>query len=243
MTNRRRGQVQARPEGFAGANRSRTDGRRTHERQADKPFTLDAVLNRYTSLPFLLDILSKHRITLLSPEAWEDRNDAYYLERYRDEKQLRTILALCFSMRPETFHQWRVFSHGSSGVCIEFDRNRLLRSVRGMDGFRSEQVTYLPIKRVQRQKPDMKTWPFLKRMPYKDEAEFRILFESRTESVRSKCVDIDLSAVRKVTLSPWLPDSVVETVRDIIRGMDGCSRLSINRSSLVDNAGWRKAID
>ena len=44
------------------------------------------ILNRYTSLPIALDILVRHRVTLLSPETWEDRNDAFYLERYREEK-------------------------------------------------------------------------------------------------------------------------------------------------------------
>jgi hypothetical protein len=37
-------------------------------------------LNRYTSLPILLDALNHKRMTLLSPESWEDRNDSYYIE-------------------------------------------------------------------------------------------------------------------------------------------------------------------
>src|SRR6187455_3028495 len=86
-------------------------------------------LNRYTSLPVLLDLLSERRITLLSPESWEDRNDAYYLERYKDVRARKSVLAVCFSMRQETFHHWRIFSSGSAGVCIEFDRERLLSQI------------------------------------------------------------------------------------------------------------------
>ena len=83
-----------------------------------KAFIGPEILNRYTSLPIALDVLSQKRITLLSPETWEDRNDAYYLERYRVKKELCCVLAICFSIRPETFHHWRVFSSGSAGVCI-----------------------------------------------------------------------------------------------------------------------------
>jgi hypothetical protein len=94
-----------------------------------------AILNRYTTLPILLDILQQKHITLLSPATWEDWNDAYYLERYKQESKLRTVLAACFSERGETFHHWRVFSNGSSGVCIEFDKRSLLKSFAGRDGF------------------------------------------------------------------------------------------------------------
>ena len=69
-------------------------------------------LNRYTTLPILLDMLWRKQITLLSPQSWEDRNDAYYLDRYQAERKLAAVLTLCFSAKSETFHHWRVFSHG-----------------------------------------------------------------------------------------------------------------------------------
>lgn len=65
------------------------------------------ILNRYTSLPVALDILSEKHITLLTPDLWEDRNDAYYLERYREKLGFSCVLAICFSQRGETFHHWR----------------------------------------------------------------------------------------------------------------------------------------
>lgn len=200
------------------------------------------VLNRYTSLPVALDVLSQKHITLLTPDLWEDRNDAYYLERYREEMGFSCVLAICFSLCGETFHHWHVFSHGSSGVCIEFDPARLLKSVANQEGFRTDEVSYRTIGTVRRSKPDPAAWPFLKRKPYKHEGEFRILYESNTETAPAKHVDIDLAAVRQVTLSPWLPESVADSVKDIITKIDGCDRLRINRSSLIENEDWKKAI-
>lgn len=200
-------------------------------------------LNRYTSLPVALDILVRRRITLLSPQTWEDRNDAFYLERYREEKGLRTLVAICFSTRRETFHHWKVFSGGSSGVCIEFNKNRFLKAFTSSRGFRYGEMDYQLIKNVKSNRPAVERWPFLKRKAFKDEREFRILYENGATSERVKHVGIDLGTINKVTLSPWLADAVAESVRVLIKTIEGCERLEVNRSSLIDNAGWKKAIE
>jgi hypothetical protein len=200
-------------------------------------------LNRYTTLPIALDILTQKRITLLSPEAWEDRNDAYYLEKYRTEMKRRTVVAICFSACRETFHHWKVFSNGNSGVCIEFDKDELVAAIGRKKGFTMKEVEYLMVDKVERSKPELGRWPFIKRLPYKDEKEFRIIWESDTELVRSKTVIIDLSCIKKVTLSPWLPKVVGDSVTSVIRGIDGCEDLKINSSSLLENSRWRQAIE
>lgn len=201
------------------------------------------ILNRYTSLPVALDVLVNRRLTLLSPETWEDRNDAFYLERYREKKNLRTLVAICFSWRGETFHHWKVFSSGSSGVCIEFDKNRLLTAFPSSGGFRHGEIKYRLVKTVNESRPEVKRWPFLKRKAFKDEGEFRIIYENQAAHERTKHVDISLNTIRKITLSPWLSDAVAESVQALIKSIKGCDRLSVKRSSLIDNAGWKRAIE
>ncbi len=201
------------------------------------------ILNRYTSLPVALDVLVQRRLTLLSPETWEDRNDAFYLERYREMKNLRTLVAICFSARGETFHHWKVFSSGSSGVCIEFDKNRLLTAFPSSGGFRHGEIEYRFVKTVNKSRPEQDRWPFLKRKAFKDEGEFRIIYENGAAHEHIKHVDIDLSTVRRVKLSPWLPKAVAESVQALIKSIKGCKSLSVNRSSLIDNAGWKRAIE
>jgi hypothetical protein len=201
------------------------------------------ILNRYTSLPIALDILFRRRVTLLSPETWEDRNDAFYLERYREKKNLRTLVAICFSSRGETFHHWKVFSSGSSGVCIEFDKNTLLKAFPSSRGFRFGDIDYRFVATVKKNKPEVDKWPFLKRKAFKDEGEFRIIYENQTGLERVKLVDIDLGAIKKLTLSPWIPDAVAESVQALIKTINGCERLPVNRSSLINNSDWKKAIE
>lgn len=199
-------------------------------------------LNRYTSLPIAMDVLANRHITLLSPETWEDRNDAYYLEQYKQERKLGTLVAVCFSICSETFHHWKVFSSGSAGVCIEFNTERLLKAFGKGAGFRTGKVEYCLIRDVKNKRPPLNRWPFLKRRAFRDEQEFRILYESDNEKLRLKSVGIDLASVQKITLSPWLPALVAKSVVGIIKKIDGCSKMDVRVSSLLDNAGWRKAI-
>src|SRR5215471_8920008 len=63
-------------------------------------------------------MLTEKRITLLDPETWDDKNDSHFLRLYRETNQLQSVLALCFSQHGETYHHWRVFASGASGICI-----------------------------------------------------------------------------------------------------------------------------
>lgn len=202
-----------------------------------KPF-----LNRYTTLPVLLDMLVNRKIVLLSPSSWEDRNDSYYLDRYKAEKKLKTVVALCFSKKRETFHHWKVFASGTAGVCVEFDKELLLRRVAAEPGCRLKDVDYRYIKDVEAKRPAVRNWPFLKRKPYKDEDEFRILYESLTEELPTKELSIELHCIHKVTLSPWMPRTVAATVKRVIGEIEGCERLRVERSSLLETHIWESAI-
>jgi len=83
-------------------------------------------LKRFTDIPALIYLLKQRAITILDPISWDDTNDSYYLTVYKEKKSLKTLLALCFTETSETYHHWRVFAGGSSGVCITFKREELL---------------------------------------------------------------------------------------------------------------------
>lgn len=199
-------------------------------------------LNRYTSLPIVLDMLEHRRLALLSPETWQDRNDAHYLERYREDRKIDSVLAVCFSRSRETYHHWSIYAGGASGVCVEFDRQQLLESIPAT-GYRHGAVRYRRIDKLELKNPSIKWWPFLKRKPFRDELEYRIIYEGETAHERVHYIPIKLSWINKVTLSPWLPEAVENCVIDSIRRIDGCSGLNVFRSTLINNARWRAVID
>ena len=198
-------------------------------------------LNRFTTLPVLFYMLSKKCITLLEPITWEDKNDAYYLEKYKQAKHLKTLLAYCFSTKRETFHHWKVFAAGSSGVCVEFRKAKLLDFVRKVTGTNTGYVKYRLIR--ENRQPDQHTWPFLKRVPFKDEGEYRIIYENAVDVEKAKDVIFDLSCISKITLSPWMPVPLSKSTSAVIKSIDGCGSIDIQRSTLLESVDWQKCLN
>lgn len=198
-------------------------------------------LRRYTNLAPALYLLETKNLTLLSPRSWDDKNDAHYLEAYKAKRKLRTVLAVCFTEASETYHHWRVFTSGSSGVCIIFEKNKLLRYVEGYRGVRVGNVRYRMIRELRDDKPRYKDLPFLKRYPFRDEHEFRILYENSKLGLYTKDIPIGTDSIMEIILSPWIPQALSDSVKNVMMGVDGCSKLRIRRTTLVDNEEWKQA--
>ncbi len=185
-------------------------------------------------------MLRSRTITLLNPGTWDDRNDAYFMAEYKRVKDLKTLLALCFADVQETYHHWRVFSHGGDGVRIEFDRHRLLKFFTSNRAVISRSVQYKTIKELGKDTfLDVDDLPFLKRDPFRDEAEFRIIYANKREAMEHKDFKIDLDCVRRITLSPWMVKSLAQSLRSTLLEIKGCKGLEIYRSTLVDNEKWQ----
>src|SRR5262245_1779073 len=106
--------------------------------------TMQSLL-RYTNIPALIYLLRERKVTLLDPAFWDDKNDSHYLSLYRQKKSLKSVLALCFTQVSETYHHWRVFADGSSGVCIRFSRAKLLSALHKQAGLRAKSLRYLTL--------------------------------------------------------------------------------------------------
>ena len=197
-------------------------------------------LLRYTNLPVLLDILYNKKLTLLNPTSWDDRNDSYYIELYKKKKKLKTVLALCFTTKSETYHHWKVFSDGSSGVCIQFKKDELLDYLERIRGIESDYVFYRLIRQLQSDPPDLDKLPFLKRQPYKDEGEFRVIYKNKNREMETKSIGFGLECIEKINLSPWLPDTVADTVKRVIKDIPYCSKIRVSKTTLVESKIWKQ---
>lgn len=151
------------------------------------------------------------------------------------------MLALCFSEQTERYHHWRVFSPGSDGVCIRFDKDRLLSAFEHVEAVRHGPVSYKTIKALRESPPDPKTLPFLKRRPYKDEREYRIIYVDKKESTDSKAFAIKLAWIERITLGPWMPRTLQNSVRDTLRSIPGCENVDIYPSNLIESKMWKAA--
>ncbi|MGL5090217.1 MAG: DUF2971 domain-containing protein [Aeromonas sobria] len=200
------------------------------------------IFNRYTDLTALIDILSNKRMVLLDPKSWDDQNDVYFMASYKEKAKLKTLLALCFTTKYETYHHWSVFAPNSSGVCIRYKRDALQKCFKGIEGVKFKPVIYKEIKHLQTSKLVLSDVPFLKRYPYKDEEEYRAIYES-LEQVSIKEITFDTSIIDRIVLSPWLPDPLVDTVKKTIKSIDGCENISIYKTTLLSNSDWKDKLE
>lgn len=196
-------------------------------------------LRRYTHLPALLYMLRERKITLLSPATWDDGNDSHYLLQYKERKNLKAVLALCFSQSEETYHHWRIFSGNAAGVCVRFERDELCNALLQQPGVQVKDVEYLRLRDAKSRRIRLEELPFLKRAAFSAEDEIRALFESERKVLQSLDIPIPLSCIKRITLSPWLPKVLSPATKAAIRAVDGCDRLDIRTSTLVGNEEWK----
>jgi hypothetical protein len=192
----------------------------------------------YTDLPGLLYLLQRKKITLLDPMTWDDTNDSHFLKIYKQAKNLTCLSALCFSDADETYHHWRVFAGGSSGVRLTFLRQPLLNLVSKVPGISHRKVKYELIEDIRHSDPLVQDLPFLKRYPYQHEDEYRLIFESEEKPQQAIDIDLPLTLIRSVTLSPWINKRVADAVKEALKCIPTCQKLKVGRSTLIGNDEW-----
>jgi hypothetical protein len=196
-------------------------------------------LRRYTLLPSLIYMLTEKKLTLLDPQSWDDKNESYYLDLYREKTNRKTVLALCFALGTETYHHWSVFASGAGGVCVQFEQKPLIAALESRANVRTRKVKYLLLTESRKRPLKVTELPFLKRYAYKHEYEFRAIYQSKTRTVKSLDIAFPLSSISRITLSPWLPLALSDHVKEILRAIPGCAKLSIARSTLISNQEWK----
>jgi hypothetical protein len=200
-------------------------------------------LNRYTDLPALIQILDRKCVTLLDPLTWDDKNDSYFMAEYKLRHGAKTLLALCFSEADETYHHWRVFSHGSQGVCIQFDKAKFLKQFEIDKRIKHGNMRYarrsaFAVPRTIR----LEDLPFLKRRQYEDEREYRIVYLNKETEHQTKDYRINIDWILQITLSPWLPSAMQDAIKRTLRSIDGCEHLRILPSTAVNSEKWKSLV-
>jgi hypothetical protein len=194
-------------------------------------------LNRFTTLPILLDLLQRQKLTLLKPETWEDKNDSEIILEYKKRKKIQNLFAICFSHGDETIYHWKTFSNGSSGCCIEFDAPGLFKVLDGIPRLIHGKISYKKLSRVESKGVTTNRIPFTKRWPYRCEEEYRIIVTSEDESDFFD-IDIPLDVINKITISQQIPDQIYKTLVNQLKSLKGDQKSRINRSTLYSNKRW-----
>jgi len=199
-------------------------------------------LKRYTHLPQLLHMLRSRTITVLDPSStWEDKNDTYFLAKYKAAHQeIKSLLALCMTDASSTYHHWRVYAGAPSGVQIRFNPSAFRSWVDTHRNARLERVEYLRVDEFETCSRDLSRFPFLKRKAFRDEDEIRLIVEDTETTYKTCSLPFDLTIIEEIRLSPWLAEPLVDTIRATLAdAYAGCKsdweRIRVERTSLLEN--------
>ena len=108
------------------------------------------------------------------------------MSEYKRLKGIKTVLAVCLADREETYHRWQVFSHRADGVCIEFDREKLLTAFDMADGETHRYVTYELVSNANSMRGvNLEIFPLIKCWPYGDELNGTLHFFNYLERSRA----------------------------------------------------------
>jgi hypothetical protein len=161
------------------------------------------------------------------------------METYAKRLELKTLLALCLTSRGETYHHWKVFTDKSNGVCIHFHRDAFNRVMRAAN-VRVEKIEYLKLNELDLDAHPVNKLPFLKRFGFGDEGEYRAVYQNVAPEEHLKQVQIDFDIIERISLNPWMPKPIFESVRAIIESLCQDANFVVDHSSLIDNRRWRK---
>ena len=197
------------------------------------------ILNRFTSFDNLFTILKDRKLRLSDPTYWEDKNDIKYMEGYRKLKKLKKVFALCFTDERETIYHWSVFDVKTNTCCIEFDGDSLIDKIDNKTGFNHGKVNYLTLSELNDKLTSIDDIPFCKRHSYRNEAEYRIIFDSKLP-IKEKCIPINLDIIRKITINQKLSRDVFNLIKSEITDN---YKIKVNRSTIYHNNKWINYLD
>jgi hypothetical protein len=204
---------------------------------------ISGFLRRYTSVLAALDTLKNRRISLLSPQLWDDRNDREVMAHYAATTASSTVFAYCMAEGNETAHHWQVFADRGRGACIKFDRGRLLQALAVDPVIRHHAVDYVNWRELGPFITNSETLPFIKRQVFGAEREYRLIATPAAgHTAPTYEVPIPLTCITSVAISGEAPARHFETLAAIIREIPGCRGLRVRHSGLLRNANWSNSL-
>jgi hypothetical protein len=182
----------------------------------------------------MFDIVSKQEIEMSNPKRWEDINDVCILDAYKEKRGFKTLYAVCFLGEGETIYHWSAFSERTNVCCIEFDKNELINSIPEDVCFRHDSVKYIQIEDLERELKNVDDLPFSKRYPYRNESEYRIIFQDRSK-IDKKIIKIERSMINKITINGQLSSEVFRLIKSEIEDK---YKIEVNHSTIIKNQKW-----
>jgi hypothetical protein len=105
-------------------------------------------------------------------------------------------------------------------------------------------IEYLRLEGVENLKDsDVDRLPFVKRVGFSAEEEYRIIAETKKDQKPAFPVKFPVSMISCIYLNPWLPKTIFQSLKTTIQSLPDCGSVRVSRSLLIDSARWKAAGD
>ncbi|WP_146193161.1 hypothetical protein [Maritimibacter sp. 55A14] len=199
-------------------------------------------LKKYTKLKHLEAVLKGQQLHLGNPREWEDKNDSECIRIYSDKFLKFEVRGTCLTGAADRFHFWHIFGGRKRGVCLWFERDSLIKDIKGDASLVADKVRYrMPAGLSQLESGLI---PFAKREQYRDECEFRVLRLSTPQGMPTDKFSFSANSLKRIYLNPWLSPKEVEREKVRISGLmnDQLKHVCVMQNRSLKQKAWIDAV-
>lgn len=199
-------------------------------------------LKKYTKLDYLEGILRNRHLHLGNPSDWDDKNDSEGIRLFSAGHSDFKVLSTCLTEAADRFHFWHVFGEREKGVCLWFDKERLIHDIQTDSSLIADSVLYRTPKEVAQLSANQ--IPFAKREQYRDESEFRVLRVQKASNTPIDKFLFSQDSLRRIYLNPWLSNNEADLAKAWITDTleDEFGHVEVLQNRTLGSKRWLDAI-
>ena len=197
----------------------------------------------------LLDLIKNHRLPLINPSEWEDKNDIFASKLSCKDDEIIGIC--CFTLsNSNSIYRWSKMAPNNLCVRVEFDFNKI--NAKLSSNMQMKEVQYKSAEELKNfSVKEIKDCAFIKSKPFKQEKEIRIvMYQSVTDENKNvKIVDylreLPSDAIKSIRFSPFLDREKYRLIRGLIlryRAANNWQVIKISQSGILNKEKWQNAL-
>ena len=206
-------------------------------------------LYRFMHFEHLLDLIKNHRLPLINPSEWEDKNDIFASKLSCKDNEMIGIC--CFTLsKSNSIYRWSKMASNNLCVRVEFDMDKIKAKL--SQKMVMKEVQYKSVEELKSYHiKSIKDSAFIKSKPFKPEKEIRIVvYQPVTDENKNvKIVDylsgLTSGDIKSIRFSPFLDQEMYCLIRELLlKYLDenNWKDVGISQSEILNKEKWQKAL-
>ncbi|PBC66550.1 hypothetical protein BGX14_2174 [Fibrobacter sp. UWS1] len=202
---------------------------------------------RFVHFEHLLDLIKNHRLPLINPLEWEDKNDIFASKLSSKDNDVMGIC--CFTLsKSNSIYRWSKMAPNNLCVRVEFDMDKI--KARLSQKMMMKEVQYKSAEELESYVVETtKDCAFIKSKPFKPEKEIRIVTYQSETGENEKIVDyldnLPSDVIKGIRFSPFLDQEMYCLIKELLRKYlkaNNWAKTKISQSEILNKEKWQNAL-